>query len=288
MRFLIVTPSLDQLDYLRRCVASVADQVSDSVRVHHHIQDGGSTDGTIEFLATQESQKENYRLTFACEPDEGLYDAISRGWSRHAKDADVVAWLNCDEQYLEGALSNVAEWFSENRFDEVLFGDALVIDPDGNLLCYRQAMRPLRRHIATSYLPVFSAAMFIRSSCVVEHDLFPDASWTLLGDVELVFRALEKNVRLGMLHEPLSAFVDSGENFSLSGPAESERKRTAMMLPPLERALCWLWPLEHRLRRLLSGAYRSRGVDYSIYSSSPEARVTHHCPRAPTIWKNRL
>ena len=62
MNFWIVTPSFNQLGFLQRCVASVEDQVtgaigandllasSPPISVHHHIQDAGSTDGTVEWL----------------------------------------------------------------------------------------------------------------------------------------------------------------------------------------------------------------------------------------------
>ena len=50
MNFVIITPSYNQLEFLRRCIASIADQVTDEIVIHHHVQDGGSSDGTGEFL----------------------------------------------------------------------------------------------------------------------------------------------------------------------------------------------------------------------------------------------
>ena len=49
MNFVIFTPSYNQVEFLRRCIASIADQVTDEIVIHHHVQDGGSSDGTGEF-----------------------------------------------------------------------------------------------------------------------------------------------------------------------------------------------------------------------------------------------
>lgn len=104
MKFTIITPSFNQLNYLKQCVASVRDQVAvnsqqsiadgckltanSSVTLHHHIQDAQSSDGTAEWLhsfcheRTQECTKKEgcgVELSFASEVDEGMYDAINKG-----------------------------------------------------------------------------------------------------------------------------------------------------------------------------------------------------------------
>ena len=53
MHFLIITPSLNQLSLLEQAVKSVRDQAHDAITIHHHIQDGGSNDGTVEWLKNQ-------------------------------------------------------------------------------------------------------------------------------------------------------------------------------------------------------------------------------------------
>ena len=56
MKVWIVTPSYNQVDWLKRAVASVADQAVDGLQVHHHVQDGTSTDGTVQFLKAYQEQ----------------------------------------------------------------------------------------------------------------------------------------------------------------------------------------------------------------------------------------
>jgi glycosyltransferase involved in cell wall biosynthesis len=60
----VITPSLNMLSYLERCVASVADQ--EGVRVEHLVMDGGSRDGTAERLAARPALISEVRPIMAC------------------------------------------------------------------------------------------------------------------------------------------------------------------------------------------------------------------------------
>ena len=87
MKFSIVTPVMNGMPQIRRCVGSVRGQKE--AGCEHIIQDGGSSDGTVEWLKTQP------HLRVCAEADMGMYDAINRGWSRAA--GEVLSWLNADE-----------------------------------------------------------------------------------------------------------------------------------------------------------------------------------------------
>ena len=80
MKCYIVTPTYNSLHWLPRCVRSVASQVGGGVQIHHHVQDGGSSDGTVEWLrnwSNSHSGQEGYTITFASGKDAGMYDAIN-------------------------------------------------------------------------------------------------------------------------------------------------------------------------------------------------------------------
>jgi len=95
----IVTPSFRNSDWLKLCVASVADQAG--VEVEHIVQDAQSDDGTQEWLARDR------RVQAYIEKDLGMYDAINRGWRRAT--GEILAYLNCDEQYQPGGSWSSAE-----------------------------------------------------------------------------------------------------------------------------------------------------------------------------------
>src|SRR5271169_5435610 len=116
MRFSVVTPSFRQSQWLKLCVASVADQ---GVEVEHIVQDSCSDDGTLDWLLTDP------RVKAYAEKDAGMYDAVNRGLRRAS--GQILSYLNCDEQYLPGTLQEVENYFDHHPDVEMLFGDALVV-----------------------------------------------------------------------------------------------------------------------------------------------------------------
>src|SRR5271155_3382250 len=103
MRFSVVTPSFRQSQWLKLCVASVADQ---GVEVEHIVQDACSDDGTLDWLLTDP------RVKAFSEKDAGMYDAVNRGLRRAS--GQILSYLNCDEQYLPGALQAVGDYFERH------------------------------------------------------------------------------------------------------------------------------------------------------------------------------
>ena len=84
MNFVIITPSYNQVEFLRRCIASIADQVTDEIVIHHHVQDGGSSDGTGEFLKDYAGYmgsiiSSGYAFSYDIVSDDGMYDALNKG-----------------------------------------------------------------------------------------------------------------------------------------------------------------------------------------------------------------
>ena len=111
-QFSIITPSFRQLDWLKLCAASIADQAG--VRVEHIVQDAGTGPELEAWAAGQQT------LTLHVEKDRGMYDAVNRGLRRAT--GQILAYLNCDEQYLPGTLAAVADYFSRHPEVDVVFG----------------------------------------------------------------------------------------------------------------------------------------------------------------------
>src|SRR5438445_797489 len=110
MKFTIVTPSFRNSDWLKLCIASVADQ---GVDLEHIVQDSCSDDATKDWLPKET------RVKAFIEKDTGMYDAVNRGFRRAG--GDILAYLNCDEQYLPGALKRVGDFFATHPEVEVVF-----------------------------------------------------------------------------------------------------------------------------------------------------------------------
>lgn len=307
MVFSIITPSLGQLDWLRTCVASVADQsgAEPSDRsddrpppaVEHIIQDGG-TAGIEEFARGIGAEfyrngervfgprppsegARSYRLAIYSEPDAGMYDAINRGIARMS--GDLWAWLNCDEQYLPGAIAYVAGWFAANRDKDILCGDVLLLDGAQRALSYRRTVTPGRLLARLSHLPNPSCATFYRRGVLGNGGIF-DTTWRSIGDAEWMARLLALGCRAGSCRRLLGAYAFTGVNVSASETAIGEAARWRGMpdAPP-----GWLRIpviVHHRLRKLLAGAYRKRTVSYALYEKGSAGRVMRTAERLGWAW----
>ncbi|MGD0812225.1 MAG: glycosyltransferase family 2 protein [Verrucomicrobiota bacterium] len=278
MRFSIITPSYRNSAWLKLCIASVADQ---GVELEHIVQDSLSDDGTLDWLLSD-------RRVRACpEKDAGMYDAVNRGLKKSR--GDILAYLNCDEQYLPGTLKAVADHFERHPEIDVLFADCLVVDAMGECLCYRKVQIPGKYHTLVCHLQTFTCSTFFRRNIIDEHGLFFDAKWRDAGDADWVLRLLEAKIRMGIFRRFTTAFTDTGANMNLSANSIREKQVMAKSAPAWARKLEFALVWQHRLRRLFGGIYRQKAFDYEIYTlASPDRRVAHHVKKPTFVWKSRL
>ena len=263
MRFTIVTPSFNQLDWLELCIASVADQHGVAL-VQHIVCDGGS-EGIDDFkgrMLARFPETSHYRLEFLVGPDAGMYDAINKGLRRAT--GDVCSYLNCDEQLLPGALSMVAEYLAKYTEIDVVFGDSILVDAQGAALCYWRPYVPTLKHLAGSTLNTLTCSTFFRRSVVEAGHLF-EPQWKVVGDLQWIRGLLEKQRLMACLPVPLAAFTFLGNNLGASDKAREEfvtsRRVATGPLRFFRRGL-------HGLRKLLSGAYTHRDVTYELFVRS--------------------
>ena len=278
MKFSIITPSFRNSAWLKLCIASVADQTG--VELEHIVQDSCSDDGTQDWLP------HDPRVRAFIEKDQGMYDAVNRGYRRAT--GDILAYLNCDEQYLPGGLAAVEDFFRRNPRVEVLLAGTIVTDGGGGYICHRHSMVPNPRHIWYRF-PVLTSSVFIRRRVVAERGIFFDIRWRDLGDIHWVMALMKNRVPMAATNSFTSAFADTGENMNLKPNAIREKAETDRMIPPWVRAFKPAWVLHHRLRRMSAGHFSLKPTSYSIYTlKSPEQRVTFDVPKPTAVWWNRL
>ena len=278
VKFSIITPSFRNSAWLKLCIASVADQKG--VKFEHIVQDSCSDDGTQDWLP------HDPRVQAFIEKDSGMYDAVNRGYRRAT--GDILAYLNCDEQYLPGALAAVEDFFQQHPQVEVLLAGSIVTDGDGRYVCHRHGMVPNPHHIWYRF-PALTSSIFIRRSVIERRGIFFDTRWRDLGDFHWVLALLQQ--RVPMADDPMftSVFADTGDNMNLKPNAIREKKETDGMIPAGTRLGRPLWIFNHRLRRLAHGHFSLKKTSYAIYTkASPDQRVTIDVPKPTPIWWSRL
>jgi len=278
MKFSIITPSFRNSSWLKLCIASVADQ--QGVELEHIVQDSCSDDGTQDWLP------HDTRVKAFIEKDSGMYDAVNRGYRRAA--GDLLAYLNCDEQYLPDALRVVHDFFEQHPQIEVALAGTIVTDGKGQYVCHRHSLTPRPQSIWYRF-PVLTSSLFIRRRIIHERGLFFDTRWRDLGDFHWMLALIKNRVPMQVLDHFTSIFADTGQNMNLKLNAIREKKETAAFTPRRVRMLKPVWIAHHRLRRLAAGHFWLKPTSYSIYTlQSPERRVLFEVPRPTAVWWNRL
>lgn len=147
MKISIVTPSFNQGRFLPDTAQSILGQQGD-FELRWIVMDGGSTDGTVEFLRSIDDP----RLTWISEKDRGQCHAINKGMAMAANasaDGDVLAWLNSDDLYEPGALATVAQSFAAHPAAQWAIGRCRIIDEDGREI--RRAVTRYKDRILRRY-----------------------------------------------------------------------------------------------------------------------------------------
>ena len=278
MKFSIITPSFRNSQWLKLCIASIADQ--QGIEVEHIVQDSCSDDGTQNWLPNDS------RVKAFIEKDAGMYDAVNRGYRRAT--GDILAYLNCDEQYLPAALKSVHDFFEANPKIEVALAHSIVTDGKGNYVCHRHQMVPHPQGVWFRF-PILTSSIFIRRKVIFERGIFFDTKWRDLGDYHWVMELIRQKVPMAVCNSWTSVFADTGENMNLKPNAIREKAEMEKMIPAWLRATKPIWILQHRLRRLAAGHFNLKPTSCEIYTmKSPEHRVKIDVPKPTAVWWNRL
>ncbi len=272
--FSVITPCFNALHWLPGCLASVAAQRG--VAVQHVIQDGGSTDGSAEYLLSQAG------IDARSEPDAGMYDAINRAWARAT--GDFVIHLNADEQLLPGALEAVAECFRQNPDADVVLTGTLICNRDGSLNCYRKPIKPPMALMLTSHQPVHTCSIFLRRSSFADRPDLYDSSLRVSADVHLLMDMVRNNKVMAILDRFTSVFLLTGANMglTLSPVAVREYKYQLSLAPTWMRLLRRPIRIMFHLKKLLAGHYTHGRIDYALFRPGPDPELLHFTAQHPT------
>jgi glycosyltransferase involved in cell wall biosynthesis len=204
------------------------------------VQDGGSTDGTVDVLR----RFEPLLSSWVSEPDGGQGDAVNRGFLRTT--GEIMAWLNSDDLLLPGSLAYVARYFDAHPDVDVLYGHRVMIDADD-------------KQVGVWILPGHDDKMLTLADYVPQETLFwrrriweatggcVDASLNYALDWDLLLRFREAGANIARVPRFLGAFRihDEQKTTALHPVGESEtdmlRLRVHGRVLPIEEVL-------HRLR----------------------------------------
>ncbi len=171
MKFSIITVCYNALEDLKLTVESIARQSLQDFE--HVIVDGGSEDGTLEYLG----QLADGRVRWKSEADRGIFEAMNKG-IRMAR-GEVVSFLNAGDTYTPQALEYVAATIDRGYdyvFGSVISGDEI-----------RSSFRPQDKWYTFDYYTRHSVGFFIKRSVHETVGLY-DTRFRNNADMDLFFR----------------------------------------------------------------------------------------------------
>jgi glycosyltransferase involved in cell wall biosynthesis len=168
MRISIVTPSLNQREFIEETLESV--RLQECAGVEHLVMDGGSTDGTVELLQGLDGDGGWAHVDWVSRRDGGQSEALNAGSA--AACGEIVGWLNADDRYRPGCFAHVVKAFEENPEVDVVYGDLTFMDKGGTVQQVRREIefsRFILLHHRVLYIP--TTATFFRRR------IFDEGNW---------------------------------------------------------------------------------------------------------------
>ncbi len=167
----VVTPSFQQAAYLEETLRSVLHDPG--LRLAYVVQDGGSTDGSVDIIRRQASRLHRW----ASAPDRGQADAIAQGFAQTSgQPEDIMAWINSDDFYLPGTLSFVIDWFARHPDVDVIYGHRILVDENSH-------------EVGRWFLPPHDPAVLRLNDFVPQETLFwRRRLWDRVGGVDPTLR----------------------------------------------------------------------------------------------------
>lgn len=237
----VLTPSFGYARFIADAVQSVRMQ-AESSQVEHVVADGGSVDGTVEYLRNHPD------LLWFSEHDDGQSDALNKAFQ--VAKGDIVGWLNADEFYLEGAFDAVKTAFDQLDAD-VVYGDFVFVDEDA------RSTRLVRHHRFDPFILKYYGCSIASCSFFVRREILPDIPWDVnlkyIMDWDLYLSLLERGAKFHYMSRPLGAFRVHDARVTARPLALDSPERD---LVALRHGL----PASHAGRRLARVAGRARRI----------------------------
>jgi glycosyltransferase involved in cell wall biosynthesis len=180
MKFSIITVVWNRVETLPHALESLGQQTY--ADYEHIVQDGGSTDGTLDVL----SARPDPRRKLVSGKDGGIYDALNRALARAG--GDVIGLLHSDDFYAHPrVLEHVAARFAETGADAV-YGDLDYVsarDPSQIIRHWRSGEFS-RARLRRGWMPPHPALFLKRE--VIERLGDYDTSFRIAADYDTILR----------------------------------------------------------------------------------------------------
>lgn len=264
MHFGVVTPCYQAAGWLEQTVRSVMSQTALSdgtAQLTYLIQDGGSTDGSIE--AITKIVGDDPRVRIKSERDGGMYDALSKAFDQFEEHIDVVSYINAGDKYFPNAFEVVQNVITAHG-TAWLTGYDCYFNSAGAAINVRLPVRYRAKLMAAGLygreLPALQQeSTFWQRSLLDDIDLRELASYRLAGD-HYLWTQFSKRTEVAIVRALLGGFTYHGKHLSDNGAlyrqeVERHAERRGLGLGWARAALDYIaWRLPEQAKVRLNGA----------------------------------
>ena len=210
MKYTIITACLNSIDTIEKTVNSILIQ---KVLPNQYIfVDGGSDDGTIEFIKKFKSQNSSLNILLISQKTKGgIYEAWNMALKKVSSNSEYIFILNSDDWYINDTLSFVKNFFENNSTIDVLCGASL------NYYLENKTSRSFNKNFIffPVLMPIVHPACFIRKSVYDRIGIF-NQLYKVSGDYDFLYRCYNSNIKFNFVNRILvkrnmGGFADSNK-----------------------------------------------------------------------------
>lgn len=192
MKISVVTAIMNGRKTLPRMLSSLKTQTYPNLE--HVVQDGGSTDSTLDYLRTDGHPA----MSLVSAPDSGIYDGINNGIKRAA--GDVIGLLHADDHLASPEiLAAIAAAMADPQVDGV-YGDLQYVarDDDTRVIRHWTAGPYAQSRLKRGWMPPHPT-LYLRREVFARAGLY-DTTYRISGDYDGMLRFLTSGqVRLAYI-----------------------------------------------------------------------------------------
>jgi glycosyltransferase involved in cell wall biosynthesis len=170
----VITPVLNGITTIADCISSVKQQDYDNIE--HIIIDASSTDGTVEYIASQ-------KVKYISEADTGVYDAFNKGIKLAT--GDIIHILNADDYYANDRVVSTVVAKLEFESTDLCHGYITQMNRQGEPV--KRVGKSLDKHELLSKMRVAHPSVFIRKNVYLKYGYFSQG-FKVAGDHEFLLR----------------------------------------------------------------------------------------------------
>jgi glycosyltransferase len=172
MKISLITATYNSIQHLSAVLECIKQQTFPNLE--HIIVDGGSTDGTVEYL-----KQSKFIGLFVSEPDKGIYDALNKGINMAT--GDIIGFLHSDDilaspqtiERITHAFSNPTPFGGGMEGASVIYGDLVFVDQQDTSKVVRYwKSKPFKPELLNNGWMPPHPTIFMRREVYEKHGLF--------------------------------------------------------------------------------------------------------------------